>query len=270
MADPIQGTEPAVKSAPDEFETKFKARLKEQYGIEDDPDSFKTKRSSWTKAEEELPQYQATLQALIQHIKDQQEAGGAQTVASASADDDEEKLRTISKLDPYEGSKRMLSKFEERLDAKLQQLNQNAVQQSEQAITRREGLRRAYDVVKQQWPEAFDTNTDLHKLGKQIYQAEMSQSEQQHPQAFLIATERAAGRLGVAPKGKRSTNSSTRRDQASAQSVTRDKVRGDSDEEDQPLTARQKQVAEGMGVDPKVYKQALKNRRDQAKKQEDE
>lgn len=256
----------AVQAAPDD-ETKFKTWLKEKYQIEDDPDTFSKKRANWQKSEEELPQYQSTLTALIQHIKDQEEAAVRAPVKGA-VEDEEERLRTIAKLDPYEGAKRYFAKKEQELEEKFKSVTVQAAQESERAVMRREGLRRAHDIVKQQWPEAFDPNSELHKMGKQIYQQEMSQAEQMHPMAFLIATERAAGRTGVAPKGKR--GNSNRRDVA-AQSVTRDRVKADSpDVDDKPLTARQKQVAQGLGVDEKVYKAAMKNRREQGKKKEED
>jgi len=255
MAETTIPQEAPVQAAPDEFESKFKARLKEKYGIEDDPDTFKSKREKWTKAEEELPQYQSTLNALIEHIKAQEAAAVQEPVKKV--EDDEERLRTIAKLDPYEGAKRYFAKKEQELEAKFKEVSTQASQQSQAAVLHREGLRRAHDIVREQWPEAFDTNTDLHKMGKQIFQNEMSQSEQQHPMAFLIATERAAGRVGMAPKNRRST--SARRDVA-AQSVSRDRVKAPDLDDETPLNSRQKEVIEKMGVDEKTYREARKNR----------
>jgi hypothetical protein len=247
-------------------EAKFKAWLRDKYKIEDDPDTFDKKRSAWRKAEEEIPQYQSTLSALIEHVKANQTQ--VQAAPVANAEDDEEKIRQIARMDPYEGAKRYFAKKEKELEARFNETAVQAAQQSEYAVARREGLRRAHDVVKQQWPEAFDTNTELHKLGKQVFQQEMSQQEQQHPMAFLIATERAAGRLGFAPKGKR--GNSNRTSAVSAQSVSRGGVKGDTATDDKPLTARQRQIATGIGVDEKVYKEAMRVRKAQNKKASDE
>lgn len=261
-----------VQAAPeDEFEKKFQARLKEKYGIEEDPDTFRSKREAWTKAEAELPQYQQTLQQVIQYVKENEERFVQKAVQQAPEQDDEERLRALGKLDPYEMQKRVLAKKEQELEAKMQQYSQQSVQQAEYQRNRMEGLRRAHEQVTQSWPEAFDQNSPLHKEGKKIFQQEMSPGEKEHPMAFLIATERAAGRLGIAPKGRR--GNSARREQVAAQSVSRDAVRADGpDDDDKPLNARQKQVAAGIGVDEKTYKAALKTRREQsskAKKDED-
>ena len=248
-------------------ETKFKSWLKEKYKIEDDPDQFKTRRATWSKAEEEIPQYQATLSALIQHVRDLESTKVAAPVRDAGVDD-EERLRTISKLDPYEGMKRVLTRFEKQIDEKLGNVQAYSQKSSEHAVVRRETLRRSHDIVKDQWPEAFDKNSDLFKEGNKIYNQEMSQWEKDHPQAFLIATERAAGRLGIAPtKSRRRVDRSA---SAAAQSVSRDRVKAPADDDDDaPLTPRQKHIAASMGVDTKGYKEALKNRKSQ-KKQDDE
>lgn len=265
MADsttPIAGQVPVADE-----ETKFKTWLKEKYQIEDDPETFKTRRSTWTKAEEEIGQYQATLTALIQHVKDLEE-NSTKVAPKVEVDDDEERLRTVAKIDPYEGMKRYFGKFEKTLDEKLEALRNESGKVSEQAVVRRDTLRRSFDLVKENWPEALDKTTELHKMGRQIYQQEMSDWEKNDPRSFLIATERAAGRLGLPPASKRKRTN--RVESVSAQGVSRDRVRPPADEDDDaPLNARQRQIAESMGVDPKVYKESLK-RRKQQKKQDEE
>jgi hypothetical protein len=264
---PVQA--PVVPAAPDEFETRFKARLKDEYGIEEAPNEFKEKRGRWQKAEEELPQYQATLTSLINHIKERDAAPTQPAVPVATPEAEEAELRQLALRDPYEASKRLLDRFQTNLDARLAEYTTQTKQMSEAAIARREGLQRAKELVTQNWPEAFDEKSDLHKMGKQIFQREMSQMEQAHPMAFLIATERAAGRMGLPPKPRR--GNSTRRADVSAQGVSRDRVRPDANtDDDKPLSARQKQVASGLGVDEKVYKEAMKNRKAQAKKQDED
>jgi len=262
---PIQGG--PVQGATDD-DAKFKSWLKEKYEIEDDPESFKTKRASWKKAEEENPQYKATLDALIEHVRNSQTQVQDQPIQQAPRQDDEEEIRRLSRVDPYEGAKRVAARMERSIEERMQQYSQASVQQAEASVYRREGLKRAYDIVKQQWPEAFETESELHKMGKQVFQQEMSPVEQAHPQAFLIATERAAGRLGLAPKMRRS--SASRRSDVSAQSVSRSGSKGPSDNDDTPLTPRQRQVAAGIGVDEKAYKQALKIRKDQKKREDDD
>lgn len=244
-------------------ETKFKAWLKDRYKIEDAPDEFDKKRSAWQRAESEIPQYQSTLTALIEHVK-QNQSEVQQGPVRESPEMNEERLRQISRTDPYEGTKRFFAQKEKELEERFNQTAVQAAQQSEYQSVRREGLRRAHDIVKEQWPEAFDTNTDFHKMGKQIFQQEMSQAEQQHPMAFLIATERAAGRMGVAPKGKRRNNN--RSEQVSAQSVSRGGVQATTSDDSKPLTNRQKQIVAGVGVNEKTYKEALRIRKEQKKK----
>jgi uncharacterized protein (UPF0335 family) len=55
-----------------------------------------------------------------------------------------------------------------------------------------------------------------------------------------------------------------------AQSVSRGGVKNDNNNEDKPLNPRQKQVAAGLGVDEKVYKEALRIRKAQKKKSSEE
>lgn len=272
MADPAPIPGPGAVPAADE-EVRFKQRLKEQYGIDDDPTTFKTKREKWSKAEEEIPQYQATLTALIQHYKQQEELAAAMAPPQAPAtpavrpEDEEERLRTIMKLDPYEGMKRVLAKKDQEYETKLQQVQQSSVQQGERAAVYHQTLRRSKEIVDQNWPEANDPNSELFKQGYRIFHQEMSPQEQHDPRSFLIATERAAGRLGVAPKPRR--GSSTRRESVAAQSVSRHGSRPSDAEDEAPLTAAQQRVVEKMGVTEKVYREALKNRRATAKVPED-
>lgn len=265
MAEQNTPQEQPVQQAPDEFETKFKTRLREQYGIEEDPDSFKTKRETWQKHESEAPQYIATINALIEYVK-QKEALSSQTAVPQQGEPavDEERLRNLARLDPYEVQKRQMADMERRFNERLEESRKVASQASEQAVLHREGLRRAHDTVKENWPEAFDQNSELHKAGKAIFNQEMSPQEQAHPMAFLIATERAAGRLGVAPKGRR--GNSSKRAHVDAQNISRSGVRGDDEnEDDKPLTPRQKQIAAGLQINEKDYKQSMKTRREQAK-----
>jgi hypothetical protein len=273
MADP-QPIPPGTGPVPaaDE-EVRFKTRLKELYGIDEDPETFKSKRQKWTKAEEEIPQYQATLTAIINHYKQQEALAAAMAPPQAappvgpSPEDEEERLRTIMKLDPYEGTKRILAKRDEQWAGHLEQVQQAAAQQGERSTVYHQTLRRSKEIVDQNWPEANDPNSELFKMGYRIFHQEMAQSEQQDPRAFLIATERAAGRLGMPPKSRR--GSSSRRESIAAQSVSRGRTRPPDESDEEPLTAAQQRVVEKMGVSEKVYREALKNRKASAKAAKD-
>ena len=259
---PVPSNAGAVPAADEE--ARFKTRLKEQYGIEEDPQTFKQKRESWTKAETELPQYQATLTALINHYKQQEELAAAMAPPQPAApavrpEDEDERLRTIMKLDPYEGMKRILAKKDQEYEAKLQQVQTAAAQQGERASVYHQTLRRSKEIVDQNWPEANDSNSELFQTGYKIFHQEMSPQEQQDPRAFLIATERAAGRLGIAPKPRR--GASSRRDSIAAQAVSRGTGKAPDDGDEAPLTAAQQRTIEKMGVSEAVYREAMKKRR---------
>ena len=268
MADDNVVQDPEKVKAAEETE-RFKKRLKDEYGIEDDAEAFKEKRTRWSKAEEEIPQYQATLNALVAHYRSIEEQPTEPVIKADDENQEETRLRTISKLDPYEGTKRQLQRFEKVLDEKLRFVREEGHQVAQGATLHRETLRRSKEIVEQNWPEAFDQKSELFRMGHQIYNQEMSQNEQRDPRAFLIATERAAGRIGLPPKGKR--GSTTRRAEVSAQNVSRQgSGRPSDDEHSTPLTARQKQIIEGLGVDEKTYRAARRNRKEQGKKLEDD
>jgi hypothetical protein len=254
-------------------EVRFKTRLKERYGIDEDPDTYKSRRAQWAKAEEEIPQYQATLTQLVNYYKQQEELRQAMAPPAAPAQPglDEERLRTIAKLDPYEGMKRVLALKDQEYDQKLQQVQHASVQQGERAAMYHQTLRRSKEIVDQHWPEANDQNSELFKMGYRIFHQEMSQAEQQDPRSFLIATERAAGRLGVPPKSRR--GSSTRRESLAAQSVSRGGGKApETTDEERPLTSAERNVMSKMEVSEKVYREAIKNRKAAmaAKKEKDE
>lgn len=265
MAEEILDPE-KVKAA--EETVRFKKRLKDEYDIEDDASAFKEKRTRWSKAEEEIPQYQATLNALVAHYRSMEDQPVAEPIKPDTEDSEEQRLRTISKLDPYEGTKRMLQRFEKSLDTKLNLVRQEGQQAAQGATLHRETLRRSKEIVETMWPEAFDDKSELFQMGHRIYNQEMSENEKRDPRSFLIATERAAGRIGLAPKGKR--GSTTRRVEAASQNVSRQGSRPSEQEDGEPLTKRQKQIIEGVGVDEKTYRAARKNRKEQAKKSEDD
>lgn len=268
MAENVQIQDPEKVKAAEENE-RFKKRLKEEYGIEDEPDTFKEKRTRWQAAEEDVPKYQATLDRLIDHFRTISEPKQDEPpVRQVDEDAEEQKLRTIAKLDPYEGTKRMLQKWEQTLDKKLEGLREESRTVAQGATIQRETMRRSRDIVEQNWPEAFDEKSELFKMGSRIYNQEMSDWEKRDPRSFLIATERAAGRLGIPPKSRR--GSSTRRSEVAAQNVSRQAApRPDDDENDAPLTPRQKKIIEGLGVDEKTYRLAQKNRKAQKKAAEE-
>ena len=267
MAEQIQDPE-QLKAA--EENERFKKRLKDEYGIEDDVETFKEKRARWQRSEEEIPQYQATLNAVVAHYRAQEEQAAKAPVRQAvEPADEEEQIRNLSKLDPYEGAKRFFAKKEKEFDAKIQQAREEGVNVAQRTTLERETLRRSRDIVEANWPEAFDPKSELFKMGHRIFNQEMSDDEKRDPRSFLIATERAAGRVGLAPKGRRS--GVNRRADASAQSVSRGATKPPSeDEAEAPLTARQRKIIEGLNVDEKTYRAARKNRQAQKKKIEDQ
>lgn len=243
-------------------EAKIKVYLKEKYGIEDDPDTFKTKMARAREAEAALPRYHATLEALVQAAEEAEQNAPKQAVSNAQDPDDEARQDArIFQADPYEGTKRVLGRRDAAIEERIESAKEEAANEAERRIIARDMAREASGQVRNQWPEAFDRSSKLHLLGKHIFQNEMSDTEKRHPRSFLIATERAAGRLGLAPRHLRADNNP--REDAEEQNVSRQSRRPRStDADDGKLTAKQQKIAAIMDLDPKQYAKVAKARRE--------
>ncbi len=242
-----------VAAEPDE--ATLRKYVREKWGIEDDPDTYKGKAAKWREYEEKIPQYEQALGVASQIIRTYQGQPAPQAGAPPQATPDEEaQLRELARIDPWA--------YDQRVQGKRRQ---EIVGEAEQ----RAYARLQYDRISEQagqalathWPEAYDTTSDLHKLGRQIYYQEMSDLERAHPHGFYVATERAAGRLGLAPKGRRSPVVD-KADEVGSQNVERRGSRAPASEPDDlpRLTAREQEMVERTNVDPKVFARMKKAR----------
>ena len=127
-------------------------------------------------------------------------------------------------------------------------------------LTSQKAAETADQRLRQEWPEAYDASTDLHKEGMKIYWQEMSDAERASPMGHLVATERAAGRLGLGPTSRRGPDVVSGKSAESAgQNVGRG-GRRPAEEELPKLTARERSMAEAMEIDPKRFAEMKKHR----------
>jgi len=257
--------EPEKPVSQEDEETKFKARLKADYGIEDAPEQYREKTTRWGQVEQLAAQQH---QALLEHQQALQQAAErlvARDVAAARATDpppkldSEDELRELSRIDPYSGMQKLLA----RERAQWQSLMARGFQQihgtvqsslgpvadtvlSEQRAKTESALQQAY-------PEAYETDSDLHRMTQQIYWSETPPQERTSPLAMVSAVERAAGRLGIAPMARRGSRAD-RAESSDAQSAERGARRPREREEEMPkLTEKEETLAEDMGLDKKIY-----------------
>jgi hypothetical protein len=258
----------AVALAPEE-EAKYKAWMKAKYGIEDEPEKFRESYANARKAAEDLPKYHATLEALITAAREAEEASVNETVQRDTSDDKEdERLRLTFRADPLEGTKKLLERQNASLEKKLEEIELRATQRADINAQSRDVRRQAAAYVRNAWPEAYDRNSELHKMGKSIYDREMSQEERNDPRSFLIATERAAGRMGIAPMNKR-TRVNVDED-SSEQNVSRQSRRPSNPNEAPKLTSDQKKYADLMKVSHKTYALMKKQRDEQNRRKKED
>jgi hypothetical protein len=261
MAEPIEIT-PATPPTPpppaEPDETTLRRYVKEKYGIEDEPEAYKGKAARWQQLETEFPKYQQAVGVAKTVIEAYQRAG--QTKPTGQADDDEAALRELARIDPYEAYRRLEAKRTAVAADERRQLIEEASQQGYARYRNDQEHERASSALREAWPEAYDTSSELHKVGMQIYHREMTDWERALPNAHYTATERAAGRLGLAPKARRSNVDKTI--EVESQNVGRGARRPVADEGDEvKLTQRERDMAEAGGVDPKIFAKTLAAKR---------
>lgn len=250
--------EPEVQRVPraEVSDEQYREYVKSKYGLDDDPETFKTKYQKMREAEEKLPVYEATLTKVFETIREQDEQSRISQLNPQ--DKEEEDLVRLASVNPVAGIK------------KVRELERTAREQdaikllyaTDQLIAHRMNSRQSSQSsatsLREDWPEAYDKTSELHQLGKYIYQNEMSDSERQSSTGFLAATERAAGRLGIPPKSKRPATSVAR----DTESIEHQDVRGSKstraakEDDSVSLTSREKKMIVNMGLDEKKFKLA--------------
>lgn len=238
-------------------EERFRSYLKDKYGIEDDPDTYKGRVTKWKEAEESVPQFQTALVTLYQRL--QARELGIEKDAPPVKDEPEvdfNQLREFAKYDPLGA----MAKWDEIKSRKATKERETQHAQLMEAVRREVGAgdiaRTAAEQLRAQWPEAYDKDHELHKMGREIYWRELSPAERQSPNSFLRAAEVAAARLGLPPKSKRVAPKEVDVDaEVDAQDVSSNSKKPRKDPEDNiKVSEREKKMLSVMGLDEKTFK----------------
>ena len=252
MADekPVPTTPETPPAAPPEIPDEvLRAKVKERWGIDDDPDTYKSKRQQEREQLDTIPRYQAALTELARRA---QAAQAARTQQEQPKELDEATLRDQARLDPYVAIQYTRQQDRQAYDEKFQRLEQAFYAREWQA-----SADRANNQLAEMWPEAHDKTSDLHKEGLRIFQS-FSPEEQNRPDSGLRATQMAAGMLGLPPKSKRSLDARSVADDVAGQNTTRGSRTPKGEETPPALTDRQAKIAKTFGVKPKDYAASLK------------
>ena len=112
--------------------------------------------------------------------------------------------------------------------------------------------------TREEFPEAYNSASKLHKEGQKIYTA--MPWLQQMGNGFEIATKIAASNLGLAPKSKRTSTVTSDEVESQAPERGTRKPPAEDRDDDKTLTPRQKKMARDMGVTEKDYRTFQKAR----------
>src|SRR3990172_7819056 len=196
MADP---TPTPVPESPPDPDAERRQWIREQYGIEDPPDTYKARRAKWEEAEKALPQYDQALREVLTYAAKLQPSTTPPPVVDEDAQFDE-----IARVDPGKAFRMARAKDREEFARLLLAEREQTARAVHGTLSQRQAETDYGARLRSDWPEAYDTTSELHKLGQQIYRQEMTDTERAFPHGFYAAAERAAGRLGLPPMSRRS------------------------------------------------------------------
>ena len=248
-AAPAPAAEPA-KPTPDPDVT-YRERLKADYGVEDPTEVNRWKERAQRADELERlvsqpqPQFQPQFQQPYPPPPQRPAFDLAQWQAYARVDPGGAYLQ----MQQIEGQRRQ-----------QEQAQQVAFMESRiraaQEFTAAEAQAERY--VRDEFPEAYNPASKLHKEGQRVYTA--MPHFQQMGNGFELATKIAAANLGILPKSKR--QSVATEDDTADQAPERGSKKPPAEDRDEvkPLTPRQKKMAKDMGVSEKDYRTFQKAR----------
>lgn len=246
--------EPKDEEIPEEVVRKV---LKAKFG-EDDPEAFRTKIREAEEIRGAIPTYQRLLDGLTAEIEEARRPRQPEPKVPV-ADDDEETLAQQARLNPYAVIKKLMEKQRKESAAMAAMAEERGFKRAQGAtLADKYGER-----LRAEWPEAYDDKHELSQTAARIFHQEMSDFERRQPHGFYAAAERAAARLGLAPKSRRKAEAKETRDtrEFSGQNVGGGPKRVKDDGGDEPeLTAKEKQRLIRMGIDEKTYRIAKKAR----------
>lgn len=226
----------------------YRERLKADHGIED-PGEIATLRERARRADElesQAYQYQQPRQPQYQpQPRQQQGFDMAQWQAYARVDPGGAYLQ----MQQMEGQRRQHEQAQQiaYVESRIRQAQEFSAAEVQ-----------AERYVRDEFPEAYNTSSKLHKEGQRVYSS--MPALQSMGNGFELATKIAAANLGMVPKSKRqSTVTQSEVDDQAPERGTR-RPPAESVDDSKPLTARQKKMAKDMGVSEKDYKTFQKAR----------
>lgn len=232
-------TTPEPTTPPEIPDEVLRAKVKERWGIEDEPDAWREKRRQEREALDTIPRYQAALTELARRAQAAQ--------APATREPDEATLRDQARLDPWVAIQHVRQQDRQAFQSELQEVKQTLYAREWQSHAERANTQLA-----EWWPEAHDKTSDLHREGLRIFQS-MSPEEQARPDSGLRATQMAAGLLGLPPKPKRGAETRAVADEVAGQRAERGSRAPKAEAETPKLDARQAKIAKVFGVSAKQY-----------------
>lgn len=241
----------APAASPPDPDASFRTRLKSDFGVED-PDEVKRWRDRAAQADEYERREQLQRQAAPQYAP--------QAAPRSGPAIDVEQWRAYARVDPGGAYLQMFqvqsAQQQQQQAAQMAFVEQRIRHAQEHAAAESQAER----YVRDEFPEAYNKQSRLHKAGQEVYSSMPWLVNMGN--GFQIATQIAASHLGLLPKSKRASSTVTD-DEVAAQAPERGTKRvAAAEADDTPLTPRQKKMARDMGVGEKTYKQFQKARRD--------
>lgn len=234
----------APAPAPPDFETQYRERLRTDLGVEDPTEvqAWRQRAQQADVLERQLSQRPAPPQG---PQRPQPQIDWAQWEAFARINPGQAFLQ----MRQYEQAQRQQEQLQQAafVESRIRSAQEFAAAESQ-----------AERYVRDEFPEAYNKASKLHKEGQAVYTSMPWLHNMGN--GFELATKIAAANLGLAPKSKRTSTVTDEevRDQAPERGTKRPPA--ESVDDGKPLTPRQKKMAKDMGVSEKDYRMFQKAR----------
>lgn len=251
---------PAATTPPpaEDFEAKARAYVRDRYGIEDDPDAFKTKHRTVTERASQAEHWERTAQQMARVAQAYQGQSQVQRQPQPQPQQpDPSQLRELWRIDPYEGWTRAHNELMGQFQTLLARHAQGVDRLTQERANQQQAAASWNAKLGEEYPEAWEPGHDLHKLGRRIFEG-WSPQRQAEPDAAYVAASMAAAQLGLAPKARRRAPQEPVEDEVAAQNAERGSRRPSPtrDPNDPPkLTDEERRMAKAANIDPKVMAQ---------------
>ena len=231
--------------------------LKAKFGS-DDPESFTSRLREADEMKEILPKYQKAVTDLVGRLSEMTSTPPRPSVPPKVApdmDDEDEKFAELARIDPAKAIKLAVQKERVNMARMAALAEERGAARAQATSTQDKNV--AY--LQAEWPEAFDEKHELFHAAAGIFRNEMTEEQRKAPDGFLSASERAAARIGLAPRSKRVApvkKESKPREDLESQNVGRGSPRPKDEAETAELSPSERHRLSIMGIDEKVYRQA--------------